>query len=81
MSLAKVMAEAAPDDAEALRVGSRDLWRETLGIAFSFDPSTVGEELSIVEARELMFEVRVEMFHICCQRALLLTRRSMPFLS
>ncbi|GMH65006.1 hypothetical protein TrST_g9676 [Triparma strigata] len=66
--LAQVMASSAPEDAEMLRVGSRDMWRLTLSSAFNLDldPNNDGVilgrgEMNIVQARELMHAVSQSM--------------------
>lgn len=64
--LQQLMSSAAPGEQEKLRVGSRDLWRTTLGHTFGMprpnDPEAnpgnkvmgVKEELGVVEARDVM---------------------------
>lgn len=62
------MATSSPDEAELLRVGSRDMWRLTLSSAFNLDlyPNNDGVilgrgEMNIVQARELMHSVSQSM--------------------
>lgn len=66
--LAQTMATSSPDEAELLRVGSRDMWRLTLSSAFNLDlyPNNDGVilgrgEMNIVQARELMHSVSQSM--------------------
>lgn len=61
--LAALMAVSPPDAQEALRVRGRDAWRKTLRLAFALDDDDDGskDELSIVDARNMMHKVSQRM--------------------
>jgi len=60
VNLVHYMQEAEPSVQEELRIKGRDNWRIVLSTAFSLDMSDA-EELSIVEARNIMHSVSQKM--------------------
>jgi hypothetical protein len=57
--LAQLMSTADPSTQEKLRISSRDTWRTVLSLAFDVSHDELAEhgELSVVEAREIMYKV------------------------
>jgi len=59
--LAELMRTAPPDEQEVLRRAGRDSWRRTLCLAFGLEDTPEEEEVSIVDARNIMHKVSQRM--------------------